>query len=65
MDICATSKIFILENFCTNIRINGTSAYPQKFVHENFRFLAILEILSPQKYVTIQYYYFKKYYVGW
>jgi len=27
VDIYVTSKIFILENFCTNIRINGTLAY--------------------------------------
>jgi len=35
-DIYATLKIFIFENFCTNIRINGTLAYPQKFVNKNF-----------------------------
>jgi len=36
MDIYTTSKIFIHKKFYTNIRINGTSAYPQKFVHKNF-----------------------------
>jgi len=35
-DINATSKIFILKNFCTNVRINGTLVYPQKIVHANF-----------------------------